>query len=292
MPLPTPLPARLRIGDWTVTTATGLITRGDASAKLDERTLRLLLCLAGQAGEVLSMETLLAQVWQGVVVTPDSVYQAITALRRQLGDDPKNPSYIATVPRRGYRLLAKVDAIAGTAAPATVRAPASWKLRTGVLLVLAAGLAAVTELGSHATADVRTPPAAGATNPRSLAVLPFQDLSDAMNEEAFADGMAEELIGKLSKIPRLAVAPPATSYYGKDKRDAAAEVAKALHVAYVLDGSVRKSGPTLRVAARLTRASDGFVVWSDSYDRAAGDKLRMQDSIADAVSQALAKAIP
>ena len=71
--------------------------------------MRLLLCLAENAGEVVSIDDLLSEVWQGVIVTPDSVYQAVTSLRRLLGDDPKQPVYIATVPRRGYRMVATVD---------------------------------------------------------------------------------------------------------------------------------------------------------------------------------------
>ena len=70
--------------------------------------MRLLLCLAERAGEVVSIDELLDQVWSGVVVTPDSVYQAVASLRRQLGDDAKEPAYIATVPRLGYRMVATV----------------------------------------------------------------------------------------------------------------------------------------------------------------------------------------
>jgi DNA-binding winged helix-turn-helix (wHTH) protein len=72
--------------------------------------MRLLLCLAERAGEVVSIDDLLDQVWSGVTVAPDSVYQAVATLRRQLGDDPKQPTYIATVPRLGYRMVATVGA--------------------------------------------------------------------------------------------------------------------------------------------------------------------------------------
>jgi DNA-binding winged helix-turn-helix (wHTH) protein len=71
--------------------------------------MRLLLCLAEHAGEVVSIDDLLNQVWSGVIVAPDSVYQAVASLRRLLGDDPKQPTYIATVPRLGYRMVATVS---------------------------------------------------------------------------------------------------------------------------------------------------------------------------------------
>jgi transcriptional activator of cad operon len=98
----------LRIGAWRVDPALDQISKDDNTVKLERRAMQLLLCLAEHAGQVLSVEQLLDQVWAGVVVTPDSVYHAVAALRRILGDDPKEPTYIANVPRRGYRLVARV----------------------------------------------------------------------------------------------------------------------------------------------------------------------------------------
>jgi transcriptional activator of cad operon len=99
----------LRIGDWLVNPLAGVLSRGEERVRLEARTMRLLLCLAERPGEVVSIDTLLSQVWSGVVVTPDSVYQAVAGLRRLLGDDAKQPAYIVTVPRLGYRLVAPVD---------------------------------------------------------------------------------------------------------------------------------------------------------------------------------------
>src|ERR1700735_2125614 len=99
----------LRIGAWRVNPASGQISREGETVRVEARTMRLLLCLAEHAGEVVSIDDLLEQVWTGVIVTPDSVYQAITSLRRLLGDDPKHPTYISTVPRLGYRMVATVS---------------------------------------------------------------------------------------------------------------------------------------------------------------------------------------
>ena len=98
----------LRIGDWTVNSKSGQISRDCETARLEIRSLRLLLYLAEHAGEVVSIDELLNKVWAGVAVSPDSVYQSVTTLRRALGDDPKRPTYIATVPRLGYRMVATV----------------------------------------------------------------------------------------------------------------------------------------------------------------------------------------
>jgi transcriptional activator of cad operon len=122
---------------------------------------------------------------------------------------------------------------------------------------------------------------------RSIAVLPFLDLTQGMKQEEFADGMTEELIDKLSKISGLRVPSPTSVFFYKGKQIPVAEIAKALGVTYVLDGSVRKSGGRVRVAARLVRAETGFVVWTDTYDRPFGDILMVQDDIAGEVAKAL-----
>jgi transcriptional activator of cad operon len=145
---------------------------------------------------------------------------------------------------------------------------------------------------SHHAASAATAP----QPEKSIAVLPFLDLTEEMNEEPFADGMTEELIDKLSKIPGLRVPPPTSSFYYKGKlwprsngtpQMTVGEIAKALGVAYVLDGSVRKSGGRLRVDARLIRADNGFVTWSEIYDRPFHDILMVQDDIAGEVTKAL-----
>jgi transcriptional activator of cad operon len=100
----------LCVGDFRVDPALDEISRDGAIVKLEPRAMRVLLCLAEHADHVVSVDQLMDAVWKDVVVTPDSVYQAVAGLRRALGDDPKNPIYIANVQRRGYRLIAPVAA--------------------------------------------------------------------------------------------------------------------------------------------------------------------------------------
>jgi transcriptional activator of cad operon len=290
----------LRIGAWRVNPGSGQISREGETVRVEARTMRLLVCLAEHAGQVVSIDDLLGQVWTGVIVTPDSVYQAITSLRRLLGDDPKQPSYIATVPRLGYRMVATVSPwVEGPLAPpvpergaiARQQGSKSWPLLVAgvaIPLILAAAFLVYGRFGS--TAHSRAAPAVPAQT--SIAVLPFLDLtSESMDQEYFADGMTEELIDRLSKIPELRVPPPTSSFYFKGKKISIAEIAKSLGVAYVLDGSLRKSGSTLRIAARLVRADNGFVVWSETYDRRLDDILKIQDDIAGEVTNALRQSI-
>lgn len=295
----------LRIGAWCVDPRTRQMSRQGERVRVEARTLRLLMYLAERPGEVVSMDELLNEVWSGVLVSPDSVYQGVAALRRMLGDDPKQPQYIATVPRLGYRMVAQVGPwveepfnLESQQPPDHQSSPASaqgYASGTPALLIaLAIGcLAALTVLLLNSNLTARPPAAAvSAAPPESVAVLAFLDLtSQTMSEEYFADGITEELIDKLSKIADLHVAPPTSSFYFKGKRATVADMARSLGVAYILDGSVRKSGSMLRISARLVRAADGYVAWSETYDRPEGDKLWVQEDIANEVARALRAAI-
>src|ERR1700683_730840 len=112
--------ALLQIGDWVADPDTDTLARGSELAKLEPRAMRLLLLLAQSPGAVISVDRMLTEIWPGVIVGPASVYQAISQLRRALADTDPEPTYIATVPRKGYRLIAPVRPVtaAGTQQPA------------------------------------------------------------------------------------------------------------------------------------------------------------------------------
>jgi len=288
----------LRIGEWCVSPASGQISRDGQTSRLDVRTMRLLLCLAEHPGEVVSIDDLLNQVWTGVNVTQDSVYQAVTSLRRVLGDDPKQPAYIETVPRLGYRMVATVgpwvDESRQTGLSSSVAVKPSKGRRFLLALVIGVVLCLLLAAGLFRNRNVNTPPTATAvaSQPQnSIAVLPFLDLTEGMKEEEFADGLTEELIGRLSKVPGLRVPAPTSSFYYKNKQVPVAEIARSLGVVYVLDGSVRKSGNRIRIATRLVQAGNGYVIWAETYDRSMDDILMVQDDIADKVTKALGQSI-
>jgi TolB-like protein len=234
-----------------------------------------------------------------------------------LGDDPRQPTYIETVPRLGYRLVASVSpwpdqlqfiARTGssqdsTSAAADVPAPGPRRrssfIRAGFLwaggAVFCAALAVVAWAflvhGMFRSNNRQTPPDPAPQLEKSIAVLPFLDLTQGMKNEEFADGMTEELIDKLSKIPGLRVPGATSSFYFKGKQIPVADIARTLGVVYVLDGSVRKSGGQVRVAARLMRADNGYIIWSETFDRPFNDILTVQDDIAGEVTKALRASI-
>jgi transcriptional activator of cad operon len=297
----------LHIGDWRVEPVSGQISRNGETLRLDVRAMRVLLYLAHHAGEVVSIDDLIAHGWDGVLVSSDSVYQTVASLRRQLGDDSRKPSYIETAPRLGYRMIAAVSEWRDTTAapePVELTEPigpsekkavgaSKWVSRVAWGIGVVA-LAAVATLLSHARfggADHSnnsspTPPQL------SIAVLPLLDLTEGMHSEEFADGMTEELIDKISKVSGFRVSTATASFYYKGKQASIAEIAQALRVTYILDGSVRKSGRQLRVAARLVRADSGYVIWSETYDRPLDDILMVQDDIAGEVTKSLRASMP
>jgi len=302
----------MRIGAWRVDPTLDEISKDGTSVKLEPRTMQLLVCLAEHAGQVLSVEQLLDQVWKDVVVTPNSLYHAVAELRRVLGDDPKEPSYIANVLRRGYRLVAPVapwvDAPAVLAADspassltATKASPAAATTRSplralGISLIVALVVMLVL---SYFAADrlwlskrnrsveyTRTAVTSVASD-KSIAVLPFVDMSEKKDQQYFADGMAEEVLDLLTKVPGLRVIGRTSSFQFKGKSEDLRTIGTKLGAAYVLEGSVRRSGDRLRVTAKLFGTEDGSHVWSESYDEDFGDALKIQDRIAVGLVRAL-----
>ena len=122
---------------------------------------------------------------------------------------------------------------------------------------------------------------------RSIAVLPFVDMSAAKDQEYFSDGIAEELLNRLAQVPGLRVAARTSAFRFKGKDADVADIARQLQVAHVLEGSVRKDGGRLRITAQLIDAGNGYHLWSQTFDADAGDVFRVQDEIAGAIAAAL-----
>jgi serine/threonine protein kinase/Flp pilus assembly protein TadD len=142
--------------------------------------------------------------------------------------------------------------------------------------------------GTLATpSDTATLPQQAVASAKSVAVLPFSNMSNDAENEYFADGMAEEIINALSKIQSLRVASRTVSFALKGKNEDLAEVGKKLKVSTVLDGSVRRMGNRLRITAQLVNVADGYQLWSERYDREMEDVFAIQDDISQAIVKAL-----
>jgi TolB-like protein/DNA-binding winged helix-turn-helix (wHTH) protein len=299
---------KYRVGDLTIDTGTQVVSRDGAPIALPKLSYDLLLVLVRAAPNLLSLDELMRLVWPGIVVSPETVSQRIKLLRDALGDNPHEPRYIAGLRGRGYQLIAAVkepETESAASAPATVEPAApgpkrrrSRLLRIGVFVVFVLALGwiladkfwipkPIAQEKSAAAVSSTPAPAVPAIPEKSVAVLPFVDMSEKKDQEYFSDGLSEELIDRLTRTGDLKVIARTSSFQFKGKNDDVRKIGQRLGVAHLLEGSVRTSGKTLRVTAQLIKVSDGSHLWSQSYDRDIGDIFKVQDSIAAAVVTAL-----
>lgn len=270
---------KTRIGAWIADPASNLLLKDERSARLEPRAMDVLMHLAARAGEVTSVDELMSAVWKNVVVSDGSVYLAISQLREALGNTESGQSYIETVPKRGYRLIVPVE-------PATARVVAdgpparlskrSWATPALAIALIATLLAIIFTLRPDQR-DVD----------RSLAVLPFADLSPDGDQAYFADGITEEVLNRLAALRDLRVIARTSSFQLRGQGTDARAVGEKLGVEHLLLGSVRKGGDRLRITAQLIEARTGQQLWAHTYERQLEDIFAVQDEIAKAVSAAM-----
>ncbi|MGD0503346.1 MAG: winged helix-turn-helix domain-containing protein [Steroidobacteraceae bacterium] len=304
-----------QIGEWLVQPALDTISRGLEIHKLEPRMMRLLVFLADSAGSVVSIDRLLEEVWSGVVVGSASVYQAVSQLRKLLGDVDAQPTYIATIPRKGYRLVAPVTQLAAgvagasgpmAGAPAAAQTPAAgqapapgassaappfaadgphsnrrwrWGTRT-----MAGGLAAIALTAALIFTWTRTTvPVSG----NSIVVLPFVDLTAEKADQSFCDGLTEELSNWLSQIPTLRVVARTSAFAFRGRGEDVREIGKALDTTHILEGSMRRTGDRIRITVQLIDARNGFHLWSRNFDKTKDDAISVQEDISRSVADSL-----
>ena len=282
--------ASVQVGDWTVEPALDTISRNAETHKLEPRTMRLLMCLVEAAGGVVSIEHLLSEVWTGVIVGSASVYQSVSQLRKILGDTDPEPTYIATVPRKGYRLVAAVHPIASlestaatTPSSSTARGISAHSSRRIRLITL---LVALVVLTSFSWFWLRKPPATEVTV-SSIVVLPFVDMTAEKNDQPFCDGLTEEISNWLAQIPALRVVARTSAFAFRGQSEDVRKVGKSLGTNHVLEGSMRRYADHMRVTVQLIDARSGYHLWSANYDRPMTDTINMQEDISRSVAETL-----
>jgi TolB-like protein/DNA-binding winged helix-turn-helix (wHTH) protein len=285
------------------------LTREGEKLTLPPRLFDTLLYLVENQGRVIEKDELFEAIWGGRVVEEANLTQTIFGLRKALGPGADGAGFILTVPGRGYRFAAPVWLESGAAGmaseqPQAVTQPAAlvsphqqsppprrWHLTRLRAAGLAVALALCTSFGwltlTRPEHPVPGPAPHFSPPPHSVAVLPFANMSGDPSQEYFSDGLSEELIGALSRIAALRVAARTSAFSFKGKPVTVGDIARALNVGAVLEGSVRRSGTRLRVAVELVNAASGFALWSSTYDRDEGDFLTIQEDIAKSVARNL-----
>ncbi len=218
---------------------------------VEPQVLSLLIYLIDQRQRVVSKQDLVEAVWDGRFVSDSAVSSAVKAARRALGDDGQKQRFIKTVHGRGFRFVGEIaEAESG---PAVVEPPAPT--RDGMF--------------------------------SSIAVLPFTNMSADPDQAFFADGLCEDIITMLAKIPGLGVAARNSSFVFRETAVDVREVGRKLNFATVLEGSVRRAGPRLRVTGQLIDTATGAHLWAERYDRQIEDVFALQDEMTREIVSAL-----
>lgn len=295
-----PAPERYAFGEFLLEPLQQRVSRrgGDALA-LTPRLFNALLLFVERPGELLDKDTLMRALWPDVVVEENNLSQVISALRRALGDDAQGSRFIQTVPRRGFRFVAPVTAMAVTAdpgmpapMPSTTASAASaesrWDAadaRRRAAIAVAVGVAAAGGAGAWLWRGMRsTAPSTAAT----LAVLPFKPLGTEGRDELLELGMADSLIARLSSVPGLAVRSTGSVLRYAGIQQDSVRAARELGVSWIVDGTLQRRGDRFRATARLLHAADGVAAWSGGFDEKFTDVFEVQDQISERVMQALA----
>lgn len=294
--------APLRIGEWTYYPDLLKLERESESVKLEPRVGALLFFLSCHTEHPSSREELLEAVWPNRVVGDEALSSAINKLRKAFGDDRQNPSYIETIPKVGYRLIAPVEK-SSTCLPqlektenqggdrAGKSGPRPWVTGfgiTGFLLLIALAIAPYIspQMPEVAEGVAKRPTPASLEQP-TLLILPFVNLSTDSAQDYFADGIVEDVITDLSRLETIRVMARSTSFMYKGKEIDPQQIARELNLSHLVEGSVRKSGEDLRITARLIDTSNGQNLWSARYDRTVADIFEVQGDVAQNIVRAL-----
>jgi TolB-like protein/DNA-binding winged helix-turn-helix (wHTH) protein len=288
--------ADFRIDDWIIRPRRDRIERGDEIVHIHHKPMAVLEYLAAHAGEVVARDELFDAVWPGVVVTDDALTQCVVELRKAFGESAHDAQIIRTIPRVGFCLVPPVMALPEERAsldeqPGESRASVAGLMKIMIPAGMIAAVAVLLALTMHwyLAESTETVPIVSMRPPPSIAVLPFTDLSEGQDQEYFADGVSEELLNLLAKIPGLRVIARTSSFSYKGKDVKITDVARELNVGYVLEGSVRKANNQVRITVQLIDARTDTHMWSESYDHelTAENLFAIQSDISKVIAEAL-----
>ncbi len=248
--------SRFKVGEWIVHPLSGELQRGELRAHVQPKSMDVLMCLVEHAPDVVERDALLEAVWGARAPTDEPLTRCIAELRKKFGDQRVNPSYIDTIPKRGYRLLAEVAVLESVPQPTR---------------------SALESTGHHKIPD------------RSIAVLPFTNLGADAGQRYLGDAIADEIQTRLSRVPDLKVAARISSARVCDQDHQS--IRAALGVRFILDGSILHSGEHFKVNLRLADSSDGYQQLADSFDAEGEDLLKLQQDIAVSVFNRLPRSL-
>jgi adenylate cyclase len=289
--------SRYRLDDLLIDVARRQVLRGTTAITLPGLSFDLLLELVRAAPNLLTYDELMQRVWPGLVVSAETITQRVKLVRDALGDDARAPRYIKGIHGRGYLVIGRVEVLQAVeqswSSTESSSRDRSWTNKAkvlayaavaGVVLLISVLLLRNSDRPRELTQDAKDVTG----SPLSIAVLPFENLGADAADDYLVDGLSEELINRLANVPGLQVSARTSSTYFRERRaETAQTIGSMLDVAFLVEGSVRRSGQTVRVTAQLIDARTGFHVASHALERPFSDVLAMQDEISLAILEKL-----
>lgn len=276
--------ASLKFDDVELDLGSYQIRRNGSVIKLERIPMDLLILLASRNGQLVSREEIIEKLW-GKDVFVDSehgVNTAIRKIRNALQDDPEKPRFIETVVGKGYRFVAPLVTAPDAVLPAV---PTGARFRSKRFVLIAACLIVVVAVGAYLGLRYFRPGGLSPGGRTMLAVLPFENLTGDPDQDYFSDGMTEEMITQLGRLDpqQLGVIARTSAMSYKHSSKAVDQIGRELGVNYILEGSARREGGRVRIAAQLIQVRDQSHVWAAEYDREMQSVLQLQSEVADAI---------
>jgi len=294
-----PVVKALRFGLFEVDLRVSELRKSGIKVKLQEQPFQVLIALLQKPGEVITREELRLKLWDAetFVDFEHSLSTAINKIREVLGDSVESPRFVETLPRRGYRFIAPVTSIPRDTGPPAISkqsdpsespdaAPSIWqrswpRFVVGIIVAFAIALFAW-GVGRRWVVTPESQPAI-----HSLAVLPLANLSKDPEQEFFADGMTDELITNLAKVSGLRVISRTSVMRYRNTQKPLAQIGKELGADALIEGTVLRSGNSVRITVQLIDASTDRHLWAEEYQRDVHDVLALQADVAKAISVAV-----
>jgi TolB-like protein/DNA-binding winged helix-turn-helix (wHTH) protein/Tfp pilus assembly protein PilF len=286
------LPEQFSLLDLRLDLGQQRLWRGESEIPLPKLSYDLLLALARSAPNLVSLDELAQTVWANLVVSPETVSQRVKLLRDALGDDPKAPRYIESLRGRGYRLLVEVRPVRAAVASTAATVPPAPRRRLGAAVVTAFVLLAAIVGWRLSQRQPASTPAKQEINVvgaavRTVAVLPFEDLSMRQERDPLALAVPEMVLQRLGSVKDLFVIARGSSFSFANQKLDVHEIGQRLHARYLVQGSLQRVGEQVRVVAQLVDAQSGRQMQAVSVDRNVSQIFEMQDEIASKVATAL-----
>jgi TolB-like protein/DNA-binding winged helix-turn-helix (wHTH) protein/tetratricopeptide (TPR) repeat protein len=280
-----------QVGPWLIEPSLNAVSHNGESIHLSPKVMGVLVCLAQHPGQSVSKEDLLQTVWPDTFVSDDVLKGSISELRRVLEDDVREPTIIQTIPKRGYRLVARVQPVNGTLDSSIENRAEKQRVvvHTRKFWVVALAVAATALLVVFLGVDfdglrARVASKMGPPQIHSLAVLPLQNLSADSAQEYFSDGMTDALITDLAQIGSLKVISRTSSMQYKQTKKSLPEIARELNVDGIIEGTVQRSGDRVRITAQLIHAPSDKHLWASSYERDTRDIFALERDLTEEIA--------